>query len=774
MDSDNVSSSSSGIVDVTEFSSNLLKAVSSAVKASSSLPHSGDDFDLYSSFSGFRKFYSSQASRLTDQLNIFLKHQGMRLLPNKESELNDVDDKYDRIVEANDMMLEQISALLEKASDPKKNVVDPDALLPFENAAQRIPKTVVSSWNRNKKHGKNQMFRLFHAQNISRPQTKFKDKIDNANVPFVPKIKEKPNALKPLSKALINLNSQPQDENISLAITHLIRQSREYSADDQNIYAHPYQCELDGLQYGLEQLQEDEPQKFSPFPPEACQVLTAKMDLLDVIDHLKTCKEFAVDLEAHSYRSFQGLTCLMQISSRTRDFLIDTLALRSEIYRLNEVFTDPEIVKVFHGADFDIQWLQRDFGVYVVNMFDTGQAARELGLGRFSLDFLLQKYCDVHADKKYQLADWRIRPIPEEMRKYAQEDTHYLLYIYDVMKNELVAAANTGAPKESRLLKVLGKSRDICMKLYEKPLINAESHLKLYEKWRSKKRLNEKQLELFRLIFVWRDAMARQEDESTGYVLPKHMLYQIAEIMPREAQGILACCNPIPPLVHQHVHSLHQLVVEARAKSITKKKGDLSSENVPIKTPVPAKPEIHEYDDLLSCPHDRSHVHMSKGGKHKFLIQTVPEMEWSTFLGDVSFPPPLAATKKLGKTHWDPYAKYFDPATSYTEPVKLITTREDLNVRTMLSPEYGWKLKKLETAEEPKKKKTKTEIKQPDTKDEVIILSKLPQLQGQQRPSQPLAEEKKMSKHAKKKARKDATNFRPFQYQASHYDRFRK
>lgn len=48
----------------------------------------------------------------------------------------------------------------------------------------------------------------------------------------------------------------------------------------------------------------------------------------------------------HSYRSFLGLTCLMQISTRTEDFIIDTLELRSEMNILNETFTDPAIVKV--------------------------------------------------------------------------------------------------------------------------------------------------------------------------------------------------------------------------------------------------------------------------------------------------------------------------------------------------------------------------------------------------------------------------------------------
>lgn len=46
---------------------------------------------------------------------------------------------------------------------------------------------------------------------------------------------------------------------------------------------------------------------------------------------------------------------------------------------LLDVFTDPKIVKVMHGSDSDIVWLQRDFGLYIVNLFDTGQATRVLG-----------------------------------------------------------------------------------------------------------------------------------------------------------------------------------------------------------------------------------------------------------------------------------------------------------------------------------------------------------------------------------------------------------
>ena len=64
---------------------------------------------------------------------------------------------------------------------------------------------------------------------------------------------------------------------------------------------------------------------------------------------------------------------------------------------------------MFHGADSDIEWLQRDFSLYIVNMFDTYQASKLLSFSRHSLAYLLKHYCSVEADKQYQLADWRIR-----------------------------------------------------------------------------------------------------------------------------------------------------------------------------------------------------------------------------------------------------------------------------------------------------------------------------------------------------------------------------
>ncbi len=44
-------------------------------------------------------------------------------------------------------------------------------------------------------------------------------------------------------------------------------------------------------------------------------------------------------------------------------------------------------------------------------MFDTHQAAKELHFPTLSFAYLLKTYCNIDANKQFQLADWRIRLI---------------------------------------------------------------------------------------------------------------------------------------------------------------------------------------------------------------------------------------------------------------------------------------------------------------------------------------------------------------------------
>lgn len=66
-----------------------------------------------------------------------------------------------------------------------------------------------------------------------------------------------------------------------------------------------------------------------------------------MVSELRAAKEIAVDLEHHDTHSYIGLVSLMQISTRDKDWVVDTLKpWRDELQVLNEVFADPKILKV--------------------------------------------------------------------------------------------------------------------------------------------------------------------------------------------------------------------------------------------------------------------------------------------------------------------------------------------------------------------------------------------------------------------------------------------
>jgi len=129
-----------------------------------------------------------------------------------------------------------------------------------------------------------------------------------------------------------------------------------------------------------------------------------------MLEELKQANEIAVDLEHHDRHSYLGLLSLMQISTREKDWVVDTLKpWRHQLEILNEVFANPNILKVFHGSFMDMIWLQRDLGLYIVGLFDTYHAAETLHYQSRGLAYLLKRFVDFDADKKYQRADWRIR-----------------------------------------------------------------------------------------------------------------------------------------------------------------------------------------------------------------------------------------------------------------------------------------------------------------------------------------------------------------------------
>lgn len=310
-----------------------------------------------------------------------------------------------------------------------------------------------------------------------------------------------------------------------------------YCAEGDPI-TNPYHYEITHVDYPQHLFQAAEPREAQPLAAGKARESTAESPfvwvdspklLAELLEHLKEARvtEIAIDLEHHSYRSYQGVVPLMQLSTRWGDWVIDTLVdgVREELESFNVVFADPSKVKVLHGADHDVLWLQRDFGLYLVNLFDTYHATNVLSFPAHGLAYLLSHYVGFIADKRYQLADWRIRPLPDEMLYYARSDTHALLFVYDHLRNDLLKQGGMQAVRE-----VLKRSEVTATRVYAKEEWDEQGESRegwrtLWRKWGGEVASGERSLEqmgkeerLVRKLHWWRDQIARQEDESPRYV----------------------------------------------------------------------------------------------------------------------------------------------------------------------------------------------------------------------------------------------------------------
>ena len=360
-------------------------------------------------------------------------------------------------------------------------------------------------------------------------------------------------------------------------------------------YPHPYKEEIESLEYRSYQLEVEggdsgEHGSSGTLKSPALSAMKGiwidtERDLIQLVDriNLDDMREIAIDLEAHSFRSFSGFVCLMQLSLRRPkvdgdtvaqpsdggdsiqtgyDFVIDTLALRRV---MNEHFApimaNPDIVKVMHGADSDVGWLQRDFGIYIVNLFDTGRASRALHFSSAGLAYLLSKYANVEADKKHQLSDWRQRPLPADMLSYAQSDTMYLLDIYDELRLEL--SKHDEKKNGISITAVLDESKKVCLIRYDKEPFKPNAYRKLVMSKRGKKmgtNLNDQQDALLKALYDWRDNTAREEDESAQHVCGNTGLVRIASNCPQTVLALNSCMNPLPPLVLKYANDILRLV----------------------------------------------------------------------------------------------------------------------------------------------------------------------------------------------------------------------
>lgn len=211
--------------------------------------------------------------------------------------------------------------------------------------------------------------------NIVKPQNAFERKADNFHTgPWKPLLTTKPHAIVPLeqSLALTTVEGNETEYGYPRSFVHTARrakikkhiprkQSRKsllkrrsraamlslLRTDRLLRYLHPYKTEIQAAKYPARVYKKVEPIKYLPVETTSATWVDTYDQVLEMLAELKKSTEIAVDLEHHDFRSYVGLLSLMQISTRDRDWIVDTLQpWRHKLEILNEVFADPNIVKV--------------------------------------------------------------------------------------------------------------------------------------------------------------------------------------------------------------------------------------------------------------------------------------------------------------------------------------------------------------------------------------------------------------------------------------------
>jgi ribonuclease D len=242
--------------------------------------------------------------------------------------------------------------------------------------------------------------------------------------------------------------------------------------------------------------------------------------LAALAERLRAEPVVAVDTESNSFHVYRERVCLLQLSTRAEDFVVDPLSV--DVGPLGAVLCDGRET-VLHGADYDVRCLKREYGWSLPRLFDTMAAARRLGRAGLGLSALVEGHFGVRLSKANQRSDWGKRPLSPEQLAYAALDTHYLLPLHDLLVGELTAR---GALDDAR--REFGR------------IAAVEPREKVFdpEGWRRLKGARELDAagrEVLRALWRSREERARAEDRPPFKVLAEQTMVELARRRPRGA-----------------------------------------------------------------------------------------------------------------------------------------------------------------------------------------------------------------------------------------------
>lgn len=136
----------------------------------------------------------------------------------------------------------------------------------------------------------------------------------------------------------------------------------------------------------------------------------------------------AVDSETMGLRIDRDRLCLVQISAGNGDAHLVQIVAGQSAPRLAAVLADPNILKIFHFARFDLAMIAKHLGVRCAPVYCTRTASRlvRTNTDKHGLKDLCKELLGVEISKQQQSSDWGAETLTAEQMDYAAADVLHL------------------------------------------------------------------------------------------------------------------------------------------------------------------------------------------------------------------------------------------------------------------------------------------------------------------------------------------------------------
>ncbi|MCY4034322.1 MAG: ribonuclease D [Hyphomicrobiales bacterium] len=160
----------------------------------------------------------------------------------------------------------------------------------------------------------------------------------------------------------------------------------------------------------------------------------------DIPDDFEAANSVAVDTEALGLNPKRDPLCLVQLRTETGPaHLVRLERSNYNAPNLKALLTNPDIVKIFHYARFDLGMLRHHLGIAVAPVYCTKIASKlaRTYTDRHGLKDLLRELLNIDISKQQQSSDWGAAKLSKQQLEYAATDVEHLHALHDKLQDIL-------------------------------------------------------------------------------------------------------------------------------------------------------------------------------------------------------------------------------------------------------------------------------------------------------------------------------------------------